>query len=69
MRMRTRKLVGTVVMLVFIGFYVLFAMAAAEGTITRAPKLLQTVFYIVLGLVWILPLLPLIRWMGKPDQL
>ncbi len=43
-------------------------MAAAEGTITRAPKLLQTVFYIVLGLIWILPLLPLIRWMGKPDE-
>ena len=39
MGMRTRKLIGTVVMLAFIIFYVLFAMAVAEGRITQAPKL------------------------------
>lgn len=68
MGIRTRKLIGTVIMLVFIGFYVVFAMAAAEGRITEAPKLVQTLAYIFLGLIWIVPLLPLIRWMGKPDK-
>jgi len=66
--MRARKLIGTVVMLLFIGFYALFAMAVAEGRIRDAPTLVQTVVYIVLGLVWVLPMLPLIRWMGKPDK-
>lgn len=65
---RSRKLIGTVVMLAFIIFYALFAMAIAEGRITQAPKLLQTVAYIVLGLVWVIPLMPLIRWMAKPDK-
>jgi len=65
---RMRKLIGTVVMLAFILFYALFAMAVAEGRITQAPKLLQTVAYIVLGLIWIVPLMPLIRWMAKPDN-
>ena len=68
MGMRARKLIGTVVMLVFIITYALFAMAVAEGRITEAPKLVQTLAYIVLGLIWIVPLMPLIRWMAKPDK-
>ena len=68
MGMRTRKLIGTVVMLIFIITYALFAMAVAEGRITAAPKLVQTLAYIVLGLIWIVPLMPLIRWMMKPDK-
>jgi predicted membrane channel-forming protein YqfA (hemolysin III family) len=68
MGVRMRKLIGTVVMLVFIFTYALFAMAVAEGRITQAPKLLQTVAYIILGLIWVVPLMPLIRWMAKPDK-
>lgn len=68
MGIRTRKLIGTVVMLLFIGFYVFFAMAVAEGRITEAPKPVQTIAYIILGLIWVVPLLPLIRWMGRPDK-
>jgi len=56
------------VVLTFIIFYALFAMAIAEGRITEAPKLVQTVAYIVLGLIWVVPILPLIRWMAKPDK-
>jgi uncharacterized membrane protein YuzA (DUF378 family) len=68
MGIRTRKLVGTVAMLIFIGFYALFAMAAAEGRIRDASTMVQTIVYIILGLIWVIPLLPLIRWMGKPDK-
>ncbi len=65
---RARKLIGTIVMLVFIFSYALFAMAVAEGRITEAPKLVQTLAYVVLGLIWVVPLIPLIRWMAKPDK-
>jgi len=68
MGIRARKLIGTVAMLTFIIFYALFAMAIAEGRITEAPKLVQTVAYVVLGLIWVVPILPLIRWMAKPDK-
>jgi len=68
MGMRLRKLIGTVAMLIFIITYALFAMAVAEGRITEAPKLVQTLAYIVLGLIWIVPLMPLVRWMAKPDK-
>jgi predicted membrane channel-forming protein YqfA (hemolysin III family) len=38
---------------------------AAYGRIADAHWALQAVFFIVAGTVWVLPLKPLIRWMGK----
>jgi Na+/H+-dicarboxylate symporter len=67
MRKSVRKLIGTVVLLALIIVYALLAMAIAEGRIRDAPALVQTVVYIVLGLAWVLPAMPLIRWMEKPD--
>ncbi len=64
---RTRKLIGTVAILVFVMIYGPLAMALAESRILEAPQAVQVVAYIVLGLAWILPLLPLIRWMERPD--
>jgi hypothetical protein len=29
----------------------------------EAPAFVQTLLYIVLGLAWVLPLMPLVRWM------
>lgn len=67
MRRRTRKLVGTIVALAFVLVYGPVAMALAESRIQTAPPWVQTISYIVLGLAWILPLMPLIRWMERPD--
>ncbi len=63
-----RKLIGTVVILVFVCVYALVAMALAQGRITEASKTVQAIVYSALGLVWILPLLPLIRWMERKDK-
>lgn len=63
-----RKLVGTVAILVFVCVYALVAMALAQGRITEAPKLVQTIAYVALGLAWVLPLLPLIKWMERKDE-
>ena len=64
---RTRKLIGTIAILMFVFVYGPLAMALAESRIVEAPKLIQTAAYLVLGLAWILPVLPLIRWMERPD--
>lgn len=68
MRRRLRTLIGTIVILAFVVFYALVAMALAESRIVDAPKLVQTLAYLVLGIVWIFPLMPLIRWMERPDR-
>ena len=64
---RTRQLIGTLVMIGFVMVYGPLAMALAESRILDAPKILQALAYLVLGLAWVLPLMPLIRWMARPD--
>jgi hypothetical protein len=67
MRKRTRKLVGTVAMLAFVLVYAPVAVTLAGSRLAEASAPVQLVACLVLGLVWILPLLPLIRWMERPD--
>ena len=69
MSARVRKLIGGVVMIAFVGLYALIAMALAQSRpLQEAPPLAQTLGYCVLGLAWILPLMPLIKWMERPDR-
>ncbi len=68
MNQRTRKLVGTIVIIIFVMIYGPIAMALAESRIMAAPQLVQVLAYLTLGLVWVLPVMPLIRWMQRPDR-
>jgi predicted membrane channel-forming protein YqfA (hemolysin III family) len=66
---RARKFVGGAIMLIFVVFYALIAMALADSRpLQEAPALLRTLGYIVLGLAWVLPLMPLIKWMERQDR-
>lgn len=69
MRRRIRSFIGTVVTLTFVLVYSLGAMLVAQaGLVQEAPALLQGMFYVVLGLAWILPLMPLLGWLLAPDE-
>jgi Protein of unknown function (DUF2842) len=66
--MRIRKLIGTVILLVFIPFYALVAMAVtASPGVINANKWLQMLCYIVAGTLWTIPAGILIRWMSRDD--
>ena len=67
MHRRTRKLVGAIVILAFVLVYGPIAMALAESRIMEAPELVRVLAYVTLGLAWVLPVMPVIRWMEKPD--
>jgi predicted membrane channel-forming protein YqfA (hemolysin III family) len=66
MRVRTRKLVGTLLSIAFLAIYALLAMALAESRIQDASNTVRLVVYVVLGIAWVLPLMPLIQWMQRP---
>ncbi len=66
MNVRARKLIGGIGMLVFVFVYALVAMALADSRpMSDAPEALRVGVYVVLGLIWILPLMPLIKWMER----
>lgn len=68
MPLRLRKLIGALVLIAFISVYALVAMALVQGRVTLAPNWLQGVLYCVLGLIWVLPAMLIIRWMEGPRR-
>lgn len=67
MSVRVRKLFGTLGLLVFLAFYTWIAVALGSGRITEAHGLLQFAYFLVAGLLWVIPAGLLIRWMQRPD--
>lgn len=57
-----RKPVGMLAILLLILVWCV-AIASLSGIVGRWPGLVQLAFYVVTGIVWILPLKPLLRWM------
>ncbi|BAQ45267.1 MULTISPECIES: DUF2842 domain-containing protein [Methylobacterium] len=68
MRRRTRSLLGAIAMIAFVIVYAPLAMALADSRIAETPAVVQSVLYAILGIAWIFPLMPLIRWMERPDR-
>lgn len=62
MPVRLRKLVGAIALIALVPSWVLIAMALAQFPVLRTNALLETGYYAVAGLGWILPAMPLIRW-------
>ena len=68
MTQRTRKFVGTILLLVLITVYALLALAAAIVLQVRTSNhLVEVAFYVIAGLLWVLPAGVLIKWMSKSD--
>lgn len=67
MNLRTRKLVGTVMLVVFLSIYALVAMAFAASRIVDASNTARVIYFLVAGLAWVPPAGLLLRWMQRPE--
>ena len=68
MHIRTRKLLGTVALLALVTIWALLAMAFAQFALHSSSGLVAALFYVVAGLGWVLPAMPLVAWMVRPDK-
>ncbi|MHA1189636.1 MAG: DUF2842 domain-containing protein [Alphaproteobacteria bacterium] len=66
MNIRTRKLLGTIILVAFVCLYALIAMTIAAAKLPGTSGLVQLVFFVIAGLIWVLPAGLLIRWMVRP---
>jgi hypothetical protein len=62
---RTKKLAGTLLLIVFLALYALAAMAVAVR-LPDASHFAQWVYYVVAGLLWVVPAGAIITWMQRP---
>ena len=67
MSIRIRKLIGAVALLLLVIVWALVAMAIAQFPPIFNNGWIAGAYYVVAGLGWVLPAMPLITWMyGKP---
>lgn len=67
MNPRIKKLIGALIMLVFVVLYIFIIAGIAPRILMHANKVGELAFYIIAGVAWALPLFPLVKWMeSKP---
>ena len=62
-----RKIIAMLLLLIWIAAYTMIVVTAASATLTW-PRALQLIFYVLAGVLWILPLKPLFAWMNSGQQ-
>ncbi|HWI88683.1 MAG TPA: DUF2842 domain-containing protein [Sphingomicrobium sp.] len=58
-----RPLAGIALILLLIAIWATFVASLAH-LVGRWPIFVQTAFYLIMGIIWIIPLKPLVRWMA-----
>jgi Protein of unknown function (DUF2842) len=67
MPIRLRKFIGAILLILLVVTWALLAMALAQSPLVRGNGVIETLYYVVAGLGWVVPAMPLIRWMSRPD--
>jgi hypothetical protein len=67
MTIRTRKLFGTIFLLILVVVWSLLGMTVAQLPWLANSGLAQAIFYVVAGIGWVLPAMPIVSWMARPD--
>jgi hypothetical protein len=65
MPIRQRKLIGAVALLVLVVGWSLVATAVAQFPAIKDNRLIEAIYFVVAGLGWVLPAMPLVRWMSR----
>lgn len=67
MTIRTRKFFGTIFLLVLVVVWSLLGMTIAQTPWLTSNRWAQWAFYVIGGLGWVLPAMPIISWMSRPN--
>jgi Protein of unknown function (DUF2842) len=67
MPLRLRKFIGAILLITLVISWALVAMALAQAPAIKANGFVEVLYYVVAGLAWVLPAMPLVRWMSRPD--
>ena len=63
-----RRALGSFGLLAFLLVYLFFALAVGEVIVATKPGWVQFVYFLVAGILWVLPAGLIIRWMYTPRR-
>lgn len=67
MAIRTRKFLGAIALLLLAFVWAMVGMVVAQFPVIANSGMLQWIYYIVVGMGWVLPAMPIVSWMLRPD--
>ena len=66
MSLRLRKFIGAIALFVLVVVWALVAMALAQVPAIRDNSVVSVAYYVIAGLGWVLPAMPIVSWMSAP---
>ncbi len=67
MKQRSRKFTGTLLTVAFMIVYALVAMAIEGQYVVGSHGILEFIYFVIAGLLWVPVVMAIIKWMVKPD--
>ena len=64
----TKKLIGTIVILIWVPIYALIAMRIAVSVLPGANPVVELLYYAIAGTAWIIPIGLMIPWMTRQPR-
>lgn len=64
----TKKLIGTILILIWVPIYALLAMRIAVSVLPGANPLVELLYYAIAGTAWIIPVGLMIPWMTREPR-
>ena len=64
---RIKKLIGTIVIPLWLILFIGIVAVVAEILLPGLNGLMVFFFYLIAGLIWIIPILPIISWMQREN--
>ena len=65
---RIKKLIGTIIIPIWLIVFIGIVAIVAEILLPDLNGLMVFLFYLVSGLIWIIPIMPIISWMQRENQ-
>ena len=68
MRPSLRSFIGTIAIIVIVLLYALLATTIASATLANAPWWGHLLYFVLSGVLWIVPAMLIIKWMAGPAR-
>jgi hypothetical protein len=68
MPIRLRKFIGAIALIILVVVWALVAMAVAQAPFIFGNMIASIAYYVIAGIGWVLPAMPIVSWMSRPSR-
>ncbi|MFD1743977.1 DUF2842 domain-containing protein [Rhizobium helianthi] len=69
MPVRLKKFIGTILIIILVSVYAVLATTIATLTLSQSAWYVHLLYFLLTGVLWVLPAMLIIRWMAGPKKI